>query len=152
MTVIRWSPAGRSWEPVEGEAMPEDLGGAEVGLYEVLLTSASGYALGLHADRIARSWELLTGRPLAAEGLPSLAEARAEARRRQWPALRFDVLRFKGERAIAEIRRREPPSLKPPLALLPVECDASDAAYPHKSADRTRLARAYRAAVAAGAH
>src|SRR5262245_49736133 len=53
MAVIRWSDAGRSWGSVDGEA-PEGLGGAQVGLYEVLMTSASPYALALHADRVAR--------------------------------------------------------------------------------------------------
>ena len=77
MTVLRWSQVGRSWEPVEGEA-PEGLGGAQVGLYETLMTSASAYALSLHADRIARSWERLTGRPFSAEAVPPLPDVRAE--------------------------------------------------------------------------
>jgi len=151
MAVIRWSDAGRVWASVDGEA-PEGLGGAQVGLYEVLMTSASAYALALHADRIARSWQLLTGRSLAGERLPSLPDARDEARRRQWPAFRFDVQRFPDGRAGAEIRRREPPPLSPPLALLVLDCTAGDAAYPHKSADRAHLTRASQQAVAAGAH
>lgn len=152
MAVIRWSEAGRSWRPVEGDEMPTGLDGAQVGLYEVLMTSASPYALALHADRLARSWELLTGRSLSAEAIPPLPDARAEARRREWPALRFDVQRFPDGRAVAEIRRREKPPIKPPLTLLVLDCTAWDAAYPHKSADRTHLTRAYQQAVAAGAH
>ena len=77
MTVLRWSQVGRSWEPVEGEA-PEGLGGAQVGLYETMMTSASAYALSLHADRIARSWERLTGRPFSVEAVPALPDVRAE--------------------------------------------------------------------------
>jgi hypothetical protein len=151
MTVIRWSDAGRSWRAVEGEP-PEGLGGAQVGLYETLMTSASAYALGLHADRVARSWGLLTGRPLSAEALPPLRDARAEAMRQQWLALRFDVRRFPDGSAVAEIRRRDRPPVKPPLPLLPVQFGAADAAYPHKSADRAHLMRACEQAVAAGAH
>ena len=103
MTVFRWSEAGRSWRPVEGEP-PEGLGGAQVGLYETLMTSASAYALALHADRIARSWERLTGRPFSAEPVPPLLDGRAEAIRQQWPALRFEVRRF----ADARHRRADP--------------------------------------------
>ena len=77
MTVFRWSQVGRSWRPVEGEA-PEGLDSAQVGLYEVLMTSASAYALSLHADRIARSWERLTGRPFSSEAVPPLPDVRAE--------------------------------------------------------------------------
>ena len=51
MTVLRWSEPAQAWRLVEGEA-PEGLGGAEVGLYETLMTGASAYALALHADRI----------------------------------------------------------------------------------------------------
>jgi branched-subunit amino acid aminotransferase/4-amino-4-deoxychorismate lyase len=150
MTVLGWNAAGRAWRPVEGEA-PEGLGGARVGLYETLMTSASAYALGLHADRIARSWERLTGRPFASEAVPPLDDARAEAIRQQWPALRFEVRRFADASAVAQIRRRDKPSVKAPVRLLPVELDASDAAYPHKSVDREHLMRAYTRAVAAGA-
>ena len=150
MTVFRWSQMGRSWQPVEGEA-PEGLGGAQVGLYEVLMTSASAYALSLHADRIARSWERLTGRPFSAEAVPPLPDVRAEVIRQQWPALRFEVRRFADGSTVAQIRRRDKPSVTPPVQLLPVEGGAADAAYPHKSVERDHLRRAYERAVAAGA-
>ena len=150
MTVFRWSQGGRSWQPVEGEA-PEGLGGAQVGLYEVLMTSASAYALSLHADRIARSWERLTGGPFSAEDVPPLPDVRAEVIRQQWPAFRFEVRRFADESTVAQIRRRDKPSVKPPVQLLPIEVDAVDAAYPHKSVERDHLRRAYERAVAAGA-
>ena len=52
---------------------------------------------------------------------------------------------------MAQIRRRDKPSLKPPLRLLPIEAGATDAAYPHKSVERDHLRRAYERAVAAGA-
>jgi branched-subunit amino acid aminotransferase/4-amino-4-deoxychorismate lyase len=131
--------------------VPEGLGGAEVGLYETLMTSASAYALGLHADRIARSWERLTGRPFARENVPSLRDARAQAIRQQWPGLRFEVRRFADGSTVAQIRRRDKPSVHPPVRLLPVEFDTPDAAYPHKSVDRQQLMLAYQRAVAAGA-
>ena len=150
MKVLRWSQGGRSWQPVESEA-PEGLGGAQVGLYEVLMTSASAYALSLHADRIARSWERLTGGPFSAEDVPPLPDVRAEVIRQQWPALRFEVRKFAEASAVAQIRRRDKPSLKPPLRLLPIEAGATDAAYPHKSVERDHLRRAYERAVAAGA-
>ena len=149
MTVLRWSHVGRSWQPVEGEA-PEGLGGAQVGLYEVLMTSASAYALALHANRIARSWERLTGRPFSAEAVPPLPDVRAEVIRQQWPALRFEVRRFADGSTVAQIRRRDKPSITPPVQLLPLE-GAADAAYPHKSVERDHLRRAYERAVAAGA-
>jgi branched-subunit amino acid aminotransferase/4-amino-4-deoxychorismate lyase len=150
MPVLRWSEAGRSWRSLEEES-PEGLGSAEVGLYEVLLTSASAYALALHADRIARSWTLLTGRPFSAEAVPSLPEARAEVIRRRWPAFRFEVRRFADGSTVAQIRRRERPSVKPPLRLLPVDCGPAAAAYPHKSVDRRHLMEAHEQAVEAGA-
>jgi branched-subunit amino acid aminotransferase/4-amino-4-deoxychorismate lyase len=150
MGVLRWSEPGRGWRHVEGEA-PEGLGGAGVGLYETLMTSASAYALGLHADRIARSWERLTGRPFAAETVPPLHDARAEAIRQQWPALRFEVRRFADGSAVAQIRRRDKPPVKPPVQLLPVELSSPDAAYPHKSVNRDHLMQVYKRAVAAGA-
>jgi branched-subunit amino acid aminotransferase/4-amino-4-deoxychorismate lyase len=150
MTVLRWSQVGRSWQPVEDEA-PEGLGGAQVGLYEVLMTSASAYALSLHADRIARSWEQLTGRPFSAEDVPPLPDVRAEGLRQQWPALRFEVRRFPDGSTVAQIRRRDRPAVEPPLRLLPMEADAADAAYPHKSVERDHLRRAYERAIAAGA-
>jgi branched-subunit amino acid aminotransferase/4-amino-4-deoxychorismate lyase len=150
MAVFRWSEAGRSWRPVEGDP-PEGLGGAQIGLYETLMTSASAYALALHADRIARSWERLTGRPFSAEPIPPLLDGRAEAIRQQWPALRFEVRRFADARTVAQIRRRDKPSVKPLLQLLLVEFGASDAAYPHKSVEREHLKQAYERAVAAGA-
>jgi branched-subunit amino acid aminotransferase/4-amino-4-deoxychorismate lyase len=150
MAVLGWSAAGRVWQPVEGEA-PEGLGGAQVGLYETLMASASAYALALHADRIARSWERLTGRQLAAEAVPPLHDARDEAIRQKWPALRFEVRRFADAGAVAQIRRRDKPSVKPPLRLLPIELGASDTAYPHKSVDREHLMRAYQRAIAVGA-
>jgi branched-subunit amino acid aminotransferase/4-amino-4-deoxychorismate lyase len=152
MAVIRWSEASQAWEPVEGEEMPTGLDGAEVGLYETLMISATAYGLSLHADRVARSWELVTGKPLAATPLPSLAAARDEARRRGWPALRFDVRRFPDGTIVAEIRRRTRIPATPPLPLLVVSFDSADAAYPHKSADRARLTRASAQATAAGAH
>jgi hypothetical protein len=142
MAVLRWSGTGRSWHLLEGEP-PAGLGGAQVGLYEVLTTAASAYALGLHADRVARSWKRLTGRPLSAEALPTLHDAWAEAMRQPWPALRFDVQRFPDGSVTAEIRRRDKPPVKPPVSLLAVASGAADAAYPHKSADRTHLVRAY---------
>ncbi len=108
MTVFRWSQMGRSWEAVKGEA-PEGLGGAQVGLYEVLRTSASAYALSLHADRIARSWERLTGRAFSAEDVPPLPDVRAEGIRQQWPALRFEVRSFPDSSTVAQIRRRDRP-------------------------------------------
>jgi branched-subunit amino acid aminotransferase/4-amino-4-deoxychorismate lyase len=150
MAVFRWSEAGRSWRPVEGDP-PEGLGDAQIGLYETLMTSASAYALALHADRIARSWERLTDRPFSAEPVPPLLDGCAEAIRQQWPALRFEVRRFADARTVAQIRRRDKPSVKPPLQLLPVEFGASDAAYPHKSVEREHLKQAYERAVAAGA-
>lgn len=150
MAVLRWSEAGRGWRPVHGEA-PEGLAGAQVGLYETLMTSASAYALALHAARIARSWERLTGRPFAAEEVPPLHDARAEAIRQQWPGLRFEVRRFADGSAVAQIRRRDKASVKPPVRLLPVEYAGPDAAYPHKSVDRQHLTEAYQRAVAAGA-
>ena len=74
MPVLRWSGASRSWSPVE-EGATEGLDGAQVGLYETLPASASAYALALHADRIARSWQRLTGGPYPAEALPALDDA-----------------------------------------------------------------------------
>jgi branched-subunit amino acid aminotransferase/4-amino-4-deoxychorismate lyase len=150
MTVFRWSEADQAWRPVEGEA-PEGLGDAAVGLYETLLVSASAYALALHADRIGRSWQRLTGRPFASEKAPSLLDARGEAIRQQWPGLRFEVRQFHDGSAVAQIRRREKPSMSPPVRLLPVEFDRHEAAYPHKSVDRRHLTQAYQRAVAAGA-
>ena len=150
MSVLCWSEGDRAWRPVQGSA-PEGLDGAEVGLYETLMTSASPYALGLHADRIARSWQRLTGRPFAAESVPSLHGARAEAVRQGWPGLRFEVRRFADGSAVAQIRRRDKPSVKPPVRLLPVELEGPDAAYPHKSVNREHLMQAYQRAVAAGA-
>jgi len=150
MTILRWSDAARAWRPVPGGS-PEGLDGAEVGLYETLLTTASPYALGLHADRIARSWRRLTGKPFPTDTLPSLGDARAEAIRQQWPGLRFEVRSFADRRAVAQIRRRDKPSVAPPVLLLPVELDGPDGAYPHKSVDRQHLTRALQGAVAAGA-
>jgi len=150
MTVLCWSEGDRAWRPVQGEA-PEGLDGAEVGLYETLMTSASAYALGLHADRIARSWQRLTGRPFAGEKVPPLHDARAEAIRQQWPGLRFEVRKFADGSAVAQIRRRDKPSVRPPVRLLPVELDGPDAAYPDKSVERQHLMPAYQRAVAAGA-
>lgn len=150
MAVLRWSQASRAWRPVEGEA-PEALGDDRVGIYETLLTSASPYAIRLHGDRIARSWERLTGRRLAAEPVPALPEARAEAIRQRWPAVRFEVRLPASGQAIAQIRRREKLHARPPVRLLPVELPASASAYPHKSVDRSHLARALERAIAAGA-
>ena len=150
MTVFRWSQVGRSWQPAEGEA-PEGLGGAQVGLYETMMASASAYALSLHAHRIARSWERLTGRPFPAETIPPLSDVCAEVTRQGWPALRFEVRHFADGSAVAQIRRRDKPALTPPVRLLPVEYGASDVAYPHKSVERDHLKRALEAAVAAGA-
>jgi len=150
MSALCWSEGDRAWRPVQGSA-PEGLDGAEVGLYETLMTSASAYALGLHADRIARSWQRLTGVPYPVEKIPPLHAARAEAIRHQWPGLRFEVRRFADGRAVAQIRRRDRPSVKPPVRLLPVELEGPDAAYPHKSVERQHLMPAYQRAVAAGA-
>jgi len=150
MTVLRWSDAARAWQPVPGGS-PEGLDGAEVGLYETLLTSASRYALGLHADRIARSWQQLTGKPFPTDTVPSLGDARTEAIRQQWPGLRFEVRSFADGRAVAQIRRRDKPLVTPPVRLLPVELDGSEGAYPHKSVDRQHLTRVLQGAIAAGA-
>lgn len=150
MTVLRWSEATQAWREVEGAA-PEGSGGAQVGLYETLMTSASAYALSLHADRIARSWQTVTGRPFTGEKVPSVHDARAEAIRRQWPGLRFEVRRFPDGSAVAQIRRRDKPSVSPPVRLLPVGLAGFDTGYPHKSVDREHLTEAYRRAVAAGA-
>jgi hypothetical protein len=151
--VLRWSAATRAWRRVEGDP-PEGLGRARVGLYETLLITVSAYALALHADRIARSWEVLTGRPLAAAPeVPPLGEGRDEAVRQGWPGLRFDVRSFPDGSADAEIRRRDRPAMKPPpLPLLLMELGAADAAYPHKSSEREHLTRAYKHAQGAGAH
>jgi len=65
--------------------------------------------------------------------------------------LRFEVRKFADESTVAQIRRRDKPSVKPPVQLLPIEVDAVDAAYPHKSVERDHLRRAYERAVAAGA-
>lgn len=148
--VLRWSDAVQAWRPVEGEA-PEGLGGARVGLYETLMTSASAYALALHADRIARSWQRLTGRPFAAEPVSPLGDARAEAIRQQWPALRFEMRWFGDGSAVAQMRRRDRPPVKPPVRLLPLKLGEPEAAYPHKSVDRSHLRQAYSRAVVAGA-
>jgi branched-subunit amino acid aminotransferase/4-amino-4-deoxychorismate lyase len=150
MTVYRWSGARGAWRPVEGDA-PDGLGGAEIGLYETMRASASAYALSLHAERIARSWERLTGRPFPAASVPPLAEACAESARRGWPALKFEVRKFADEPPVAQIRRRDRPPLVPPVRLLPIELSASDTAYPHKSVERQHLTRALERAVAAGA-
>jgi branched-subunit amino acid aminotransferase/4-amino-4-deoxychorismate lyase len=150
MTVLRWGADDRTWRPVESDA-PEGMDGAAVGLYETLLTSASAYALGLHADRIATSWRRLTGRPFAAEPLPRVDEGRAEAIRQGWPGLRFEVRRFADGRAVAQIRRRERPAVRPPVRLLPVVTEDGDSAYPHKSVDRHHLTQVYRQALASGA-
>jgi len=149
-TVLRWSAVDRVWLPVEGDA-PEGMDGAEVGLYETLLTRASAYALGLHADRIATSWRRLTGRPFTAEPLPAVDDARGEAIRQGWPGLRFEVRWFADARAVAQIRRRERPAVRPPVRLQPVKIEGGDSAYPHKSVDRQHLTQVYRQAVAAGA-
>jgi branched-subunit amino acid aminotransferase/4-amino-4-deoxychorismate lyase len=135
---------------VTGE-VPEGLGNDRVGIYETLTTSASPYALALHGDRIARSWARLTGRPLAAEPVPPLAEACAQAIRQGWPALRFEVRLLAGGEVIAQIRCRDRTGVTPPVRLLPVELPVSDTAYPHKSVDREHLTRALARAVAAGA-
>jgi branched-subunit amino acid aminotransferase/4-amino-4-deoxychorismate lyase len=150
MVALRWSEEDRAWHPVEGEA-PEGFDGAEVGLYETLMASASKYARGLHASRIARSWERLTGRPFEAEALPSLEDACAAARDQDWPGLRFEVRRFPDGRALAQIRRRDRLRMESPVRLLPVALEGPDAAYPHKSVDRRHLTRAHQRAVAAGA-
>ncbi len=150
MTIFRWNDGARAWLPVPGES-PEGLDGAEVGLYETLLTTASPYALGLHADRIARSWQRLTGKPYPTATLPSLGDARTEAIRQQWPGLRFEVRSFAEGTAVAQIRRRDKPSVTPPVRLLPLELDGPEGAYPHKSVDRQHLTRALQRAVAAGA-
>jgi branched-subunit amino acid aminotransferase/4-amino-4-deoxychorismate lyase len=150
MTAFYWSEGSQAWRATDGDA-PEGFGGAEVGLYETLLTSASAYAVGLHADRLARSWQRLTGRPLATEKVPSLRDGRAEAMRRQWPGLRFEVLSFAGRSAVAQIHRRDKPSVSSPVRLLPLAVDGPDVRYPHKSVDRQHLTQAYQRAVAAGA-
>jgi branched-subunit amino acid aminotransferase/4-amino-4-deoxychorismate lyase len=150
MPVLRWSEASRSWAPVEDGA-PDGLGGAQVGIYETLPASASAYALGLHADRIARSWQRLTDRTFGTEPLPTLEDARAEVLRRGWPGLRFEVRRFADGSVVAQLRRREKLSLPSPVRLLPVERGPSDAAYPHKSVEREHLTRALALAVAGGA-
>jgi branched-subunit amino acid aminotransferase/4-amino-4-deoxychorismate lyase len=149
-TVFRWSEADQGWRPVEGET-PEGLGDAAVGLYETLLISASAYALTLHAERIARSWQRMTGRPFAGETVASLHDARGEAIRQQWPALRFEVRRFPDGCAVAQIRRRDKPSVHRPVRLFPLELDRDESSYPHKSVDRGHLTQAYQRAVAAGA-
>ena len=148
--VLRWNEAAQAWGPVQGDA-PAGFDGADVGLYEVLRVSASPYALRLHADRIARSWQRLTGRPFASEHVPSLPDARAEAIRQQWPGFRFEVRGFADGSAVAQIRRRERTSVKPPVRLLAVESDGAESAYPHKSVDRRHLTQSYERAVAAGA-
>ena len=112
--------------------------------------SASEYALALHADRIARSWERLTGRPFPAAAVPTVRDARDEAVRQSWPACKFEVREFPDGTAVAQLRRRDRPSLTPPVRLLPVA--APDTAYPHKSVERDHLTRAHARAVAAGAH
>jgi branched-subunit amino acid aminotransferase/4-amino-4-deoxychorismate lyase len=150
MTVLRWSDVVQGWRPVPG-GPPEGLDGADVGLYETLLTSASRYALALHADRIARSWERLTGKPYPADTVPSLGDARTEAIQQQWPGLRFEVRGFADGSAVAQIRRRDKPRVAPPVRLLPVELDGPEGAYPHKSVDRQHLTRALQEAVASGA-
>lgn len=150
MIVYRWDRAQRAWRPVEGEA-PDGLDGAEVGLYETMRASASAYALALHAERIARSWERLTGGAFPAASVPPLADACAEVARLGWPALRFEVRKFAGGSPVAQIRRRDRPAVEPPVRLLPIERAASDAAYPHKSVERQHLTRALERAVAAGA-
>ena len=147
MAVLRWSEADPSWQPVEPEP-PDGLGDAKVGLYEVLMASASAYALALHADRIARSWDRLTGRPFSAERVPTLRDARDEVIRQGWPAFRFEVRWLADERVVAQLRRRDKPPLKPPVWLLPID---EDSAYPHKSVDREHLTRALKRAVAGGA-
>jgi len=150
VTVFRWSEVGRTWLLVEGET-PEGLGDALVGLYETMLISASPYALALHAERIARSWQRLTARPFAGEKVPSLHDARGEAIRQQWPALRFEVRKFPDGSAVAQIRRRDKPSVHRPVRLLPLEADRDESWYPHKSVDRRHLTQAHQRAVAAGA-
>jgi hypothetical protein len=115
------------------------------------MTSASAYALSLHSDRIARSWERLTGRAFSAEAVPPLPDVRAEAIRQGWPALRFEVRQFADGSTVAQLRRRDKPVVKPPVQLLPVEAGAADAGYPHKSVVRDHLKLAYERAVAAGA-
>jgi branched-subunit amino acid aminotransferase/4-amino-4-deoxychorismate lyase len=61
------------------------------------------------------------------------------------------VRRFADGRTVAQIRRRDRPALHPPVRLLPVDADAHDAVYPHKSVERAHLRRAYDRAVGAGA-
>ena len=150
MTVLRWGAGDRVWRPVPGEA-PEGMDGATVGLYETLMTSASAYALGLHAERIARSWERLTGRAFAGEALPAVDDARAEAFRQGWPGLRFEARRYPDGRAVAQIRRRDRPPVRSPVRLLALDLDGPEGAYPHKSVDRQHLNQALQRAVAAGA-
>jgi branched-subunit amino acid aminotransferase/4-amino-4-deoxychorismate lyase len=122
-----------------------------VGLYETMRATASAYGRSLHADRIAASWERLTGRPFPSASVPSLADVCAEVRRRGWPALRFEVRKFAADEPVAQIRRRERPSLAPPVRLLAFSLDEKDSAYPHKSVERGHLKRAYDRAIAAGA-
>ena len=150
MTALRWDQGARSWRPVEGEA-PEGLDGAQVGLYETMMTSASAYALSLHADRIARSWGRLTGRSFPSEPVPPLPDVRAEVIRHGWPALRFEVRRFADGRTVAQIRRRDRPVVNSPVRLWPIVSSGSDSAYPHKSVERDHLKRAHEGAVGAGA-
>jgi branched-subunit amino acid aminotransferase/4-amino-4-deoxychorismate lyase len=151
MAVFRRDRARRSWQPVEDAEAPEGLAGAEVGLYEAMRATPSAYALSLHAERIAQSWQRLTGRPFPAVTVPPLADACAEVIRLGWPALRYEVRGFVDGEPVVQIRRRDRPSLVPPVRLLPIDLDASDSAYPHKSVERAHLTRALARAVAAGA-
>lgn len=151
MAVLRWDRSRGAWQAVDDGDAPEGLGGAEVGLYETMRATASAYAHSLHAARIALSWERLTGRPFPSACAPSLADACAEVRRHGWPALRFEVRGFAGDEPVAQVRRRDRPSLAPPVRLLPIALDEKDSAYPHKSVERGHLKRAYDRAIAAGA-
>lgn len=151
MAVLQWDPSSGTWQGVDDRDAPEGLGGAEVGLYETMRATASAYAHALHEDRIAASWERLTGRAFPAASVPSLADACAEVRRHGWPALRFEVRKFAGDEPVAQLRRRERPAFAPPVRLLPIAGDEKDSAYPHKSVERGHLRRALDRAIAAGA-
>lgn len=147
-TVLRWNRETKIWQPADGE-VEDGPAGEEIGLFETLRTDATGYALGIHGQRIVRSWGALGG-SIPFPDVPGLPQAAEAARAQNWFAFRYEVRGYAGGRAELYLRCREQPPRVAVVRLWPVHLDES-AAYPHKVVDRRVLMQAYERAVAHGA-